>query len=150
MIGLIQRVNKATVKVNNKSVGSINKGLLLFLGLEKGDSKLEIEKLAKKVANIRIFEDENKKMNKSLFQLAQENHAVKLLVVSQFTLVADTKKGNRPGFSNSAPPDISESLYNDFIHHFTEHYCECESGEFGANMQVELINDGPATFHLQV
>ena len=150
MIGLIQRVSKASVSVDQHIVGSIDKGLLLLLGIEKHDSQQALEKLARKIANIRIFEDEHGKMNVSLFDLYKQDKSVSLLVVSQFTLVADTAKGNRPGFSNSAPPTLGEDLYKRFITHFEQHYCPCQRGQFGANMQVSLVNDGPATFHLQV
>lgn len=145
MIGLIQRVKQAKVSVDNELHSQIDQGILLLLGIEKKDSSENIEKLARKVANLRIFEDENAKMNLSLSDIQGE-----LLVVSQFTLVADTAKGNRPGFSNSAPPALSEILYDEFIKHFTCTYAPCKSGRFGANMQVELINDGPATFYIQV
>jgi len=145
MIGLIQRVRSASISVNQQSISRINVGILLLLGVEKNDTNIELEKLAKKVANLRIFSDAEGKMNLNLLTVNGE-----LLVVSQFTLVADTAKGNRPGFSNSAPPALGESLYNDFITHFGSTYSPCKSGQFGANMQVELINDGPATFYLKV
>lgn len=145
MIGLIQRVKRAKVSVETVVIGEIDHGILLLLGIEKNDSNDSVERLAKKVANLRIFEDENAKMNLSLLDVKGE-----LLVVSQFTLVADIAKGNRPGFSNSAPPVLSENLYKQFINHYTAVYTSCKSGRFGANMQVELINDGPATFYLQV
>jgi D-tyrosyl-tRNA(Tyr) deacylase len=145
MIGLIQRVKRAHVMVDNHALGKIGPGILLLLGVEKHDNSRTLEKLAKKVANIRIFPDEDDKMNLNLMAIKGE-----LLVVSQFTLVADTGKGNRPGFSNSATPALGEELYNEFIAHFNSTYRKCESGRFGANMQVELINDGPATFYLSV
>lgn len=145
MKALIQRVSYAQVNVNNQCINSISAGILLLLGIEKQDTLQSVERLAKKVANLRIFEDDNGKMNLSLLATKGE-----LLVVSQFTLVADTDKGNRPGFSNSAPALLSESLYNNFITHFNDQYGPCKGGQFGANMQVELINDGPATFYLQI
>lgn len=145
MIGLIQRVTRAKVLVDARAVGQIDKGILLLLGVEKNDTLAQIEKLAKKVANLRIFADADGKMNKSLQDIDGQ-----LLVVSQFTLVADTAKGNRPGFSNSASHVDGERIYNAFIAHFCATYSECQSGCFGANMQVELINDGPATFYLRV
>lgn len=150
MIGLIQRVTNARVMVDNTSIARIENGILLLLGVEKHDGIKEVEKLARKVANIRIFADENDKMNKSLLDIQDQVTQARLLVVSQFTLVADTAKGNRPGFSNSAPPDVSIALYEQFISYYQAHYGACESGQFGANMQVELVNDGPATFYLQV
>ncbi len=145
MIGLIQRVQHAMVRVDNNTISQINKGILLLLGVEKNDSSTHVVKLAKKVANMRIFEDDAGKMNLSLQDIKGQ-----LLVVSQFTLVADTTKGNRPGFSNSAAPLLGQALYEEFVEHFGATYCPCEQGRFGANMQVELINDGPATFYLQV
>lgn len=145
VIGLIQRVKQAQVSVDHEVISEIQQGILLLLGVEKHDNKTSLEKLAKKVANLRIFEDDNAKMNLSLVDVKGE-----LLVVSQFTLVADTAKGNRPGFSNSAPHALGENLYNTFIEHFSEAYSPCKSGRFGANMAVELINDGPATFYLKV
>lgn len=145
MIGLIQRVKKARVSVDHNVIGEIEQGILLLLGVEKHDDETSVKKLAKKVASLRIFEDENAKMNLSLLDIKGE-----LLVVSQFTLVADTAKGNRPGFSNSAPPVLSENLYKHFIEHFSETYTPCKSGSFGANMAVQLVNDGPATFYLKV
>jgi len=145
MIGLIQRVQQASVTVNNNKVGNISKGLLLFIGIEKHDTEASVKTLAKKVANIRIFEDDNGKMNESLLDTKGE-----ILVISQFTLVANTQKGNRPGFSDAAPPALSEALYEYFLQHFEHEYIPCQSGQFGANMQVALINDGPATFTITV
>lgn len=145
MIGLIQRVNSASVTVNADVRGEIKEGILLLLCAEKNDSSEHIGKMAKKVANIRIFEDDEGKMNKSLSDIQGE-----LLVISQFTLAADTKKGNRPGFSQAAPPYLGEQLYHEFIAYYKEHYGACEQGQFGANMQVALINDGPATFIIHV
>jgi D-tyrosyl-tRNA(Tyr) deacylase len=145
MIGLIQRVKGAKVSVDGQTLGQIETGILLLLGLEKHDSSDHVKKLAKKVASLRIFPDHQDKMNLSLSDIQGE-----LLVVSQFTLVADTTKGNRPGFSNSAPPALGEALYEEFIEHYSNTYSACRSGRFGANMQVELVNDGPATFYLHV
>jgi D-tyrosyl-tRNA(Tyr) deacylase len=145
MIAVIQRVTNAAVEVNGNTVGSIDKGILLLLGVEKTDSQTEIEKLARKVFNYRIFNDEQGKMNKSLLDIGGE-----LLVVSQFTLVAQTDKGNRPGFSLGASPEHGKKIYENFISHVTEHYRACESGEFGADMQVSLLNDGPVTFQFNI
>lgn len=145
MIALIQRVANAAVEVNGNTVGSIGKGILLLLGVEKTDSQTEIEKLARKVFNYRIFNDEQGKMNKSLLDINGE-----LLVVSQFTLVAQTDKGNRPGFSLGASPEHGKKIYEDFISYVAEHYRACESGEFGADMQVSLLNDGPVTFQFNI
>lgn len=144
MIGLIQRVSNASVNVNGEQIAAIDRGCLLLLGVEKGDSREQVEKLAKKVASIRIFEDDDGKMNLSLQDIDAE-----LLVVSQFTLAADTKKGNRPGFSNAAEPTLGNDLYEYFLEYYRSQYTACQHGEFGANMQVQLVNDGPATFYLQ-
>ncbi len=145
MIGLIQRVKQASVVVDGHCVGSINAGLLLFLGVEKTDSNVQVEKLAKKVLSYRVFSDDAGKMNLSLKDVGGE-----LLVVSQFTLVAQTNKGNRPGFSEGASPEHGEAIYNAFIKHVNDHYMQCASGIFGADMQVNLLNDGPVTFHFKV
>lgn len=145
MIGLIQRVTHAHVSVDEQIIGQIDKGILLLLGVEKLDSLENMKQLAKKIANFRMFEDENGKMNKSLLDIKGQ-----LLVVSQFTLVADTRKGNRPGFSNGASPEHGLAMYQAFIEHFEAEYLPCQSGRFGANMQVALVNDGPATFTIKV
>ncbi|MFC3122379.1 D-aminoacyl-tRNA deacylase [Agaribacter flavus] len=145
MIGLIQRVKHASVEVDGNCVGNINQGLLLLLGVEKHDSQEQIEKLAKKVMNYRIFSDKDGKMNLSLLDVGGE-----LLVVSQFTLVAQTNKGNRPGFSDGAPPEKGKRIYEDFLSHVNAHYQDCESGVFGADMQISLVNDGPVTFYFKV
>jgi D-tyrosyl-tRNA(Tyr) deacylase len=143
MKGLIQRVKQASVTVDEKVVGSIETGLLLFLGVEKDDSVEHVEKMARKVHNYRIFPDEYGKMNRSLLDIDGQ-----LLVVSQFTLVADTSKGNRPGFSRGASPEHGKQIYQSFVEYVNETYARCETGQFGADMQVALVNDGPVTFHL--
>lgn len=145
MIALIQRVTEAKVTIEERVAGEINKGLLILLGVEKTDTPAIAEKLAQKVMNYRVFSDEDGKMNLNLQQAKGA-----LLVVSQFTLVADTQKGNRPGFSKGASPQQGDALYNHFIQ-----YCQnagpiVQSGEFGADMQVALVNDGPVTFHISV
>lgn len=145
MIGLIQRVKYAKVSVAGETIGQIDAGILLLLGVEKGDNADKVKKLAKKVAMLRIFPDTDDKMNLSL----SDTHG-ELLVVSQFTLAADTSKGNRPGFSNSAEPALGKALFDEFVTHYNQSYRTCQSGRFGANMQVELLNDGPATFTLKV
>jgi D-tyrosyl-tRNA(Tyr) deacylase len=145
MIGLIQRVSSAKVEVNESVVGSIGQGILLLLGVEKSDSQEQIEKLARKVINYRIFSDENGKMNHSLLDIKGE-----LLVVSQFTLVAQTDKGNRPGFSLGASPEHGKKIYDSFVEHIKQNYFECQTGEFAADMQVSLVNDGPVTFQFKV
>ena len=145
MIGLIQRVSQARVEVAQEVVGQIDSGILLLLGVERKDDQQSVEKLANKVLNYRIFADEQGKMNLNLRQAGGQ-----LLVVSQFTLVADTKKGNRPGFSSGATPEQGEALYNAFIDYCKAQGLVCESGQFGADMQVSLVNDGPVTFNLSV
>lgn len=145
MIGLIQRVNYARVKVDDRIVGEIDAGFLLLLGIEKDDTAEIAEKLANKISKLRVFNDLEGKMNLNLLQING-----KLLIVSQFTLAADTRKGNRPGFSSAADPTLSKSLYLQFIQHCHNLGIVCESGEFGADMKVTLENDGPVTFHLKV
>lgn len=145
MIGLIQRVKHAKVEIDGKSVGEIKHGILVLLGIEKNDDKIKAKKLSQKVMNYRIFNDQKGKMNLNVQQVEGE-----LLVVSQFTLVADTQSGNRPGFSSGAPPQLGEELYRYFIECCLQTGIPCKSGEFGADMQVSLLNDGPVTFQLQV
>lgn len=144
MKGLVQRVKSASVSAEQKLISSISSGTLLLLGIEKNDTLENAYKLADKVAKIRIFSDDEGKMNKSLLDIQGQ-----LLVVSQFTLAADTKKGNRPGFSNAASGAHAEELYLQWIEYYRSHYGECQTGVFGGDMQVSLINDGPATFLLQ-
>lgn len=149
MKGLIQRVSHAQVSVatdrDREITGKIDQGLLLLLGVEKGDSEELVDKLLHKVLNYRIFSDEQGKMNQSLSDISGE-----LLVVSQFTLAAETKKGLRPGFSSAAPPDIAEALYESFVAKAKSAGIRVQTGSFGADMQVSLTNDGPVTFMLEV
>lgn len=145
MIALIQRVKHAKVEVDGKLVGEIGQGSLVLLGVEKDDDQAKADKLCQKVLNYRIFSDENDKMNLNLQQIKGE-----LLIVSQFTLVADTKSGNRPSFSKGATPQKGLELYNYFVNKCRQTEVKCETGEFGADMQVSLVNDGPVTFQLQV
>ncbi len=145
MIGLIQRVAQAKVDVNGQTVGKIGTGILLLLGVEKDDTPEKAQKLCDKILNYRIFPDELGKMNLNLQQANGE-----LLIVSQFTLVADTRKGSRPSFSSAAPPILGLELYQHFIQLVHEKGVGFATGEFGADMQVSLVNDGPVTFHLQV
>lgn len=141
---LIQRVKSASVTIDRSLYSSINKGILAFVGIEKGDSIDNVKKLAKKIVNLRIFPDENDKMNKSLIDVNGE-----MLIVSQFTLCGDCKKGTRPSFDNSAPPDIANELYEAFIHEVNSYNVLTGTGKFAAMMDVELINDGPVTFMLE-
>ena len=145
MIGLIQRVAGARVEVANETVGAIDKGILLLLGVERTDDEHKAKKLADKILRYRIFADEQGKMNLNLAQVSGQ-----LLVVSQFTLVADTQKGNRPGFSAGASPDVGERLYNYFVDYCRAQGAVCQTGKFGADMQVSLVNDGPVTFQFKV
>lgn len=144
MIGLLQRVKNASVTVNDQVIGAVGKGLLVLVCAEKGDSQEQCEKLAKKVLAYRIFEDENGKMNKSVSDIGGE-----ILIVSQFTLAADTAKGLRPSFTPAADPETGKRLYEHFIEKVGESGLKTQTGQFGANMQVALINDGPVTIWLK-
>lgn len=138
---LIQRVSKASVTIENKVKSKINKGLLILLGIENEDNQDDIEWLCNKLINLRIFDDENGIMNLSAMDIDAE-----MLVVSQFTLHASTKKGNRPSYIRAAKPDISIPLYEQFCKSLEAKLEKSvATGEFGADMQVELINDGPVT-----
>ena len=134
---LIQRVSEASVVVDDNTIGQIENGLLVLVCAMDGDSDKQAEYLARKVANLRIFEDEQGKMNRSI----QDVGGV-ALVVSQFTLAADTSRGNRPGFSNAAPPEDGERLYQRFCHLLSDHGVPVKTGKFGADMKVHLVNDG--------
>ena len=144
MKGLIQRVSSASVVVDGKCVGEIDQGILLLLGVEKEDDRSKADKLLNKVINYRIFSDESDKMNLSLKDIEGE-----LLVVSQFTLVAETSKGKRPGFSKGASPALGEELYNYFVEAANKTGLKVATGKFGADMKVSLTNDGPVTFWLE-
>lgn len=145
MRALIQRVKRANVKVGGDVIGKINQGLLVLLGVEKNDNEEKADKLLNKVLAYRVFADEYEKMNFSLTDVRGG-----LLVVPQFTLAADTNKGLRPSFSSAAEPTEGERLYTYFIEQAWDKHEKVEVGEFGADMQVELINDGPVTFMLDV
>lgn len=141
MRALVQRVKEASVKVDGKEVGSIKQGLLVLIGFTHGDDVAELEKLCKKICGSRIFNDAEGKMNLSLKDIDGE-----LLLVSQFTLYANNKKGNRPSFVDAAKPDIAQKLYDLAINQFgTELGKSIETGQFGADMKVSLTNDGPVT-----
>lgn len=144
MRALIQRVTKASVTIEGRLFSYIDSGMLVFLGVEKGDSGVNAEKLAEKLVNLRIFEDENEKMNLSLKDVKGE-----MLIVSQFTLCGDCKKGTRPSFDKSAPPDIANDLYEYFIEKVKAQNISVQTGKFGAMMDVELINNGPVTFMVE-
>ncbi len=143
MLALIQRVSEASVRIDNDIHGQIGPGILLLLGVQKGDDRAAADRLLKKVLAYRIFNDSDGKMNLSLTQTGGG-----LLIVSQFTLAADTRKGLRPGFSTAAPPEQGEALYDYFISQARRQALQIASGRFGADMQVALINDGPVTFML--
>ena len=145
MIALIQRVKRASVTVDGEIVGQIKQGLLVLLGVEREDEFEKMAKLATKVMSYRVFSDENGKMNLNLSQVNGQ-----LLVVSQFTLAADTGRGLRPSFSSAATPEQAHTLYQAFVEYCREQGMVTETGRFGADMQVELVNDGPVTFNLQV
>ncbi len=141
---LIQRVSSASVSVNDEKIAKISSGLLLLLGIEGEDSLEDVEWLCKKISTMRIFNDEDGKMNRSILDLDGE-----AIVVSQFTLHASTKKGNRPSYIKAARPEVAIPLYNDFINELENQLNKkVGSGEFGAMMQVELVNDGPVTIIL--
>jgi D-tyrosyl-tRNA(Tyr) deacylase len=144
MKAVIQRVKYSNVKIDEKVVGSCKQGFMILLGVMQGDTKIDADKLIKKVPNLRIFEDENGKMNLSCLDINGE-----ILVVSQFTLCADCSHGRRPSFINSAPPEQANELYEYFVEQLKlSGVSSVQTGEFGADMQVELVNDGPVTIIL--
>ena len=140
---VIQRVSQASVTVDNKTVGKINKGFLVLIGVGQDDTKEEADRLIKKMIQLRIFEDENGKTNLALKDVNGE-----LLLISQFTLYADCRKGNRPSFINAAKPELAEELYEYIIAECKKQVPIVEKGVFGADMKVELLNDGPFTIIL--
>ena len=140
MRALVQRVSESSVTVDGQTVGSIGKGVLVLLGVSKGDTEKEAEWLSEKIPNLRIFEDDAGKMNLSLIDIGGE-----LLAVSQFTLAGDCKKGRRPSFDKAAPPETAETLYEYFTKMVAEKGIRVETGRFRAMMKVHLVNDGPVT-----
>jgi len=144
MICLIQRVTQASVSINHQEIASIGPGLVVLTGFEPKDDLPKIHKMMHKLLNYRIFSDENDKMNLNVQQVLGE-----LLLVPQFTLAANTNSGLRPSFSSSAAPQDAEKWFNYFINHAAENYEKIQTGQFAADMQVSLINDGPVTFWLQ-
>jgi D-aminoacyl-tRNA deacylase len=145
MIGLLQRVTNAEVRVETKIVGAIQAGLLVLIGVERGDSEQQADRLLERLLTYRVFPDDEGRMNRSLQDVGGG-----LLLVSQFTLAADTRKGTRPGFSPAAEPQEGKRLFEYLVRRARERHSVVETGEFGAQMQVTLTNDGPVTFWLQV
>lgn len=145
MKGLIQRVTQAKVEVEGKIVGEIKQGLLVLLGVEQTDNLEKAQKLCNKILKYRVFSDEAGKMNLNVEQVGGE-----LLIVSQFTLVADTNSGNRPSFSGGASANLGKEIYDIFVNIAEHSPVPCQTGIYAADMQVSLVNDGPVTFMLQV
>jgi D-tyrosyl-tRNA(Tyr) deacylase len=143
MKALLQRVNSAAVTVDGKVTGQIGQGFLILLGVAGDDSVKDADYLAEKVINLRVFSDDNSKFNLSALQIKAG-----LLVISQFTLMADTRKGRRPSFTLAAPPDMAETLYNYFIRRISETGLKVQAGIFGAHMLISIVNDGPVTIML--
>jgi D-tyrosyl-tRNA(Tyr) deacylase len=141
---VVQRVKNAKVTVDNRVTGKINEGFLVLLGVTHSDTKETADFLVKKLCNLRVFKDENDKMNLSIKDINGE-----LLIVSQFTLYADCQKGNRPSFVNSAKPEYANELYEYFVSETRKEVKNVQTGEFGAHMDVELLNDGPVTIILE-
>jgi D-tyrosyl-tRNA(Tyr) deacylase len=149
MIALLQRVQRASVTVDNEVIAHVNKGLLVLIGVEKEDTDAQAARLAERLLGYRVFADADDKMNLSLRDIGGE-----LLLVPQFTLAADTSSGNRPGFSTAAAPAVAEHLFAQLVGIMQQHVStgainKVQCGRFGANMAVELVNDGPVTFWLQ-
>jgi len=145
MIGLLQRVSEASVRVEGESVGAIDRGLMVLLGVERGDGEAQADRLLERLLGYRVFPDKQDKMNLSLRDISGG-----LLLVPQFTLPADTRKGTRPSFTTAAPPDEGRRLFDYFVMQARVAHPTVETGQFGADMQVSLTNDGPVTFWLQV
>ena len=144
MRALLQRVSEAQVRVNGAEIGACGRGLMILVCAMQGDTDEDATQLALKISKLRIFTDDGGKMNRSVLDIAGE-----ALVVSQFTLAADTTRGNRPGFSAAAPPEEGKALYEKFARNLAELGVPVATGEFGADMQVSLINDGPVTIFME-
>lgn len=144
MIGLLQRVSQAEVKVDENLIAKIERGLLVLVGVEKEDCEADADRLLERMLGYRVFPDSDGQMNLSL-----EDIQGSLLLVPQFTLAADTRKGRRPGFSSAASPAMAEKMFRYLVQQAHNQFTDVESGQFGADMQVQLINDGPVTFWLQ-
>ena len=143
MRAVIQRVSSASVQIDDNTTGQIDQGLLVLLGIRADDTTKDIQWLADKIVNLRIFEDIEGKMNTSLTDIGGE-----MLIVSQFTLYGDCRKGRRPGYSKAAPPELAEPMYLKFIDEVKKHLIKVATGTFRATMKVELVNDGPVTLLL--
>jgi D-aminoacyl-tRNA deacylase len=141
---VVQRVLRSSVSVDGEVIGEIGRGLMVLFGAEKGDVDEAVNALADKVLNLRIFADDEGKMNRSCIDIEGE-----ILVVSQFTLAGDCSRGRRPGFDNAAAPKEAERLYKNFIKKLVESKLKIQEGRFGADMQVDIVNDGPVTFILE-
>ncbi len=144
MRALIQRVCRATVRVEGRTVGHIDRGLLILLGIGIDDGLQDLQYVAEKCVNLRIFEDDRGKMNRSLCDAGGQ-----ALVVSQFTLCAETRKGRRPSFNRAAPPEVAKAMYEQFVQRVRDFGIHAETGVFGAYMQVEIHNDGPVTLMIE-
>ena len=142
---LIQRVSEESVDVDSVCVGSIGRGLLVFVGVEPTDTAASLTRMAERLLGYRVFADADGRMNLSVADVKGD-----LLLVSQFTLAADTRKGTRPGFQTAAPPKLAASLFEQFVNGVKQRHKPVATGQFGANMQVSLVNDGPVTFLLEV
>ncbi len=145
MIGLLQRVTSASVMVDGETIGEIGRGLLVLVGVQRGDSPAQAKRLLERLLAYRVFPDDQGRMNLDLRQADGG-----LLLVPQFTLAADTRRGNRPGFSRAAAPEAGAALFDELVELARESWPRVGSGRFGANMQVALVNDGPVTFWLEV
>ncbi|WP_372657923.1 D-aminoacyl-tRNA deacylase [Hydrogenophaga sp.] len=145
MIALLQRVSQARVEIAGETVGAIGAGLLVLFCAEPDDTELLVEKMLAKILKLRIFADDHGKMNRSVQEVGGG-----LLLVSQFTLAADTRSGNRPGFTGAAPPALGEALFNRFVVRARAEHPVVQTGRFGAEMQVHLVNDGPITIPLRM
>lgn len=143
MIAVIQRVSKASVTIKENVISSINAGLLVLLGVQTGDTAIDADFLARKISELRIFSDDKQQMNRSIIDVAGE-----VLVVSQFTLLADCSRGRRPGFSNAAAPEDARILYEHFTELIRRYGISTGTGAFGQMMQISLVNEGPVTIIL--
>lgn len=150
MLALVQRVSEARVRVDGEVVGEIGAGLLVLVCAERGDTEAQADKLLAKLLKLRIFSDEAGKMNRAVTDLDGRGTHGGLLLVSQFTLAADTAGGNRPSFTNAAPPDEGRRLFDHFVASARAAHPIVQTGRFAAEMKVELINDGPITIPMQV